>query len=47
MEGTKFSEVREEKIGRPILENKLVEDTDAKTKPKLPKDILTGVSLQP
>uniref|UniRef100_A0A0E0AFY2 Uncharacterized protein n=1 Tax=Oryza glumipatula TaxID=40148 RepID=A0A0E0AFY2_9ORYZ len=47
MEGTKFSEVREEKIGRPIPQKKPVEDTDAKTKSKLPKDILAGLSLQP
>lgn len=46
-EGAEFNEVREEKIARPIPQKKPVEETDAKTKPKLPKDILAGVSLQP
>uniref|UniRef100_A0A0E0C3D0 RRM domain-containing protein n=1 Tax=Oryza meridionalis TaxID=40149 RepID=A0A0E0C3D0_9ORYZ len=42
-EGTEFNEVREEKSARPIPQKKPVEETDAKTKPKLPKDILAGV----
>uniref|UniRef100_A0A0E0LHC5 Pre-rRNA-processing protein ESF2 n=1 Tax=Oryza punctata TaxID=4537 RepID=A0A0E0LHC5_ORYPU len=46
-EGTEFNVVREEKIARSIPQKKPVEDTDAKTKPKLPKDILAIVSLQP
>ncbi|XP_006658073.1 pre-rRNA-processing protein ESF2 [Oryza brachyantha] len=42
-EGAEFNEVREEKNARPIPQKKPVEETDAKMKPKLPKDILAGV----
>uniref|UniRef100_A0A0E0LPE8 RRM domain-containing protein n=1 Tax=Oryza punctata TaxID=4537 RepID=A0A0E0LPE8_ORYPU len=42
-EGTEFNEVREEKSARRIQQKKPVEETGAKIKPKLPKDILAGV----
>ncbi|KAL5197108.1 hypothetical protein ABZP36_000620 [Zizania latifolia] len=42
-EGTESNQVPEEKTARPIPQKKPVEETDAKTKPKLSKDFLSGV----